>query len=255
MAGDRGARFAACQHLFVQPHAPCLTLLDVNPRNSIIVLVGAALLFSANAAVAERPIDGVSLRAPAPERNRWTFGTSVGRGSIAIECPICDDVDPLSEAFSFSLHAGYMLTPRLSIVGEYWTIRYNNRGSDWFPDSKDHAVIQNIVTVSGQLWLTKALYLRAGIGVGHHQSESLYTKPHLYESETFLRARRMGVDVNDSEEARSLWAPATTFGIGYEFAHTTRFAADVQFRVGRTAVNDDKYAVTNTGLTFGVAWY
>lgn|GEM_PF-6838849 len=224
----------------------------MNPTKLAVVFASAVILLAASQAAAE-PAAGVDRSATSGERDRFTFGASIGRGSISIECPICDDVAPLTEALSLSAHAGYMLTPRLAVIGEYWTVRYNNRGSDWFPDSRDHAVVQHIVTVGGQLWLTKALYLRAGIGVGRHSSDSLYTKPDVYQSnDMLLRAQR---GMNTGPRATGVNARATTFGIGFEFAHTKKFAADVQLRVGRTDTNESDFAVTNTGITFGVAWY
>lgn len=229
------------------------TLTFVNPRNLLIVFASVATLLSTNQADAQsRAVDSKVSTSLEGERSRFAFGMSIGRGSIAIECPICDGVAPLTEALSVSVHAGYMVTPRLALIGEYWSVRYNNRGSDWFPDSQDHAVLQHMATIGGQLWLTKRLYIRAGIGLGRHSSDSLYTKPDVYESDDgFLRAAQgmMGT------ESGSRTTAATTIGAGFEFAHTKNFAVDVQFRVGRTATNVDKFSVHNTGITFGVAWY
>ncbi len=231
-----------------------LTLSFVNTRTLVIVLASVATLLTVNRADAQSAGGDTSVSSDADgERNRFTFGTSIGRGSISIDCPICDNVAPLTEALSFSAHVGWMITPRLALIGEYWTVRYNNRGSDWFPDSRDHAVVQHITTISGQLWLTKRLYIRAGLGVGRHSSDSLYTKPDVYESDDPLLRSARGS--NDNMMAGTVTAAATTFGIGFEFAHTKNFAADVQLRAGHTDVNDSKFSVDNTGITFGVSWY
>lgn len=242
----------ACQFLSVRATSRWRTLFCVNPTKLAIVFASALTLLAVDQAAAQSP-NQVEKAVDSGGRDRFTFGASIGRGSIAIDCPICDDVAPLTEGLSLSVHGGYMLTPRFAILGEYWSVRYNNRGSDWFPDSRDHAVLQHIVTVSGQLWLTKQLYVRAGLGVGRHSSDSLYTKPDVYESDdALLRAQR---GMGTGERSTGVNASATTFGVGFEFAHTKNFAADVQLRIGRTDTNESKFSVTNTALTFGVAWY
>jgi len=182
------------------------------------------------------------------ERSGLTIGASIGRGSIAIDCNVCQNVSPLTEALSTSLHVGFMLNPRLAILTEYWQVQYSDRGSDWFSDSQDHYVAQHMQTVGTQLWLTRALYLRAGIGVGWHHSDSYYAQPH---RDGPMAAAGQGT----SQPESSKYSPAVTAGIGYEFAHTRSFAADVQIRVGNTHRPADEYQVQNVALTFGAAWY
>ena len=49
--------------------------------------------------------------------------------------------------------------------------------------------------------------------------------------------------------------PATSFGVGLEFAHTRTFAAEVFVRAGTTMRPADEYQVHNVALTFGASWY
>lgn len=186
-------------------------------------------------------------------RTGFTVGASIGRGSIDIACDTCANVDAITEGLSLSLHGGFMLTPQLALIGEYWTVRYNGRGSDWFPDSRDHYVAQHIVTAGAQLWLLDSLYLRAGLGVGWHHSDSQYART----GATRVSGNRLPAGAGPMMEPGGApeQTPAASMGIGWEFAHTSRFAADVQLRVGSTRRPADEYQVTNVGVTFGAAWY
>jgi hypothetical protein len=213
----------------------------------IAVVVGVLLVSTLGSARADSERDR---RAQMGDRTGLTFGASIGRGRIAIECRICSNVDPIEDALSASLHAGFMLHPRLALLAEHWLIQYNDRGSDWYPDSQDHAVGQHLQTIALQLWPLKTVYLRAGVGVGWHRSTSMYAKVDQYPPQVTAA----GEAVVDDDHAGRV-TPAATFGIGWEFAHTRAFAADVQFRVGTTHRPADEYQVHNLGLNFGVAWY
>ena len=191
--------------------------------------------------------------ADAGQRSGLLLGASIGRGSIDISCDRCDGVDAITEGLSLSLHGGYMITPQLAVIGEYWSVRYNGRGSDWFPDARDHYVAQHIVTAGAQLWMLDSLYLRAGVGVGWHHSDAFYART----GGSMVGGNRpvaAGGPVMEDSGAPSQ-TPAASVGIGWEFAHTSKFAADVQLRVGSTRRPADEYQVTNIGLTFGAAWY
>lgn len=216
------------------------------------VLVLAAVVGWAGSARADEYPNERDLRAVAGDRTGFTIGGSLGRGRIAIECDICDNVEPLTEALSTSLHVGYMIQPQLAIIAEHWAIIYNDRGSDWFPDTRDHAVEQHLQTFGAQLWVTRRAYLRAGIGVGWHRSDSYYANPNRNDGPTPAAGTSDG---GTMDESAGTFTPAWTVGAGYEFAHTRAFAADVQLRAGTTRRPADEYQVHNVGLNFGVAWY
>lgn len=179
------------------------------------------------------------------------FGAAIGRGSIEISCDICDGVDPITEGVSASLWGGYMLTPRLMVIGEYWTVRYSGRGSDWFTDaSRDQYVAQHMVLGGVQLWLTRRLYLRASVGPGWHDSDSRYADVDRNPTTGGSSLPRLAPD-----DPAPRVSSATSFGIGLEFAHTRTFAAEVMLRAGTTRRPADEYQVTNVAITFGASWY
>lgn len=193
-------------------------------------------------------------RAVAGDRTGFMIGGSIGRGRIAISCPSCDNVEPLTEALSSTVHLGFMLNPRLAVIGEHWAITYNDRGSDWFPDTRDHHVSQHLQTFGAQLWLHRQVYVRAGLGVGWHHSDSHYARTgDRVASDQPQPATAEGGMQMESESGK--YTPAATVGVGFEFAHTRRFAVDVQLRAGSTRRPADEYQVHNVGLNFGVAWY
>jgi hypothetical protein len=109
-----------------------------------------------------------------------------------------------------------------------------------------------MVTAGAQLWLLERLYLRAGLGAGWHHSDSRYAKVGRDRVRTNLRPAT-SEPVMDSQAGK--YTPAATFGVGFEFAHTKRFAADIQLRVGSTRRPSDEYQVHNVALTFGAAWF
>ena len=188
----------------------------------------------------------------APEHRRFFGGLTLGRGSIEISCAICDNVAPIREALSYSGHVGWMILPRVAVVAEHWNVSYNDRGTEWFDDSADHLIAQRMTTIGAQVWVASRLWLRAGVGVGRHISDSRYAKPWLYDDEAALRAAA-GTIVEHDEASR--FTPAVTGAIGYEWARNSRFAVDVQLRAGATHRPDDEYQVFNTALVFGASWF
>lgn len=220
-----------------------------------MVFSGLALALAPQVAAAQPSAEApapVAVAAPAADvRSGFLVGASVGRGSIDIDCDTCGNVSAITEALSYSFHGGLMLTPSAAVMLEHWTIRWNDRGSEWFDDSASHLVAQRITTVSGQLWLGKYVWVRGGLGVGKHISDSRYAK--VEQPGGMLRSAAGGSSTGVVDNGS--WSPAATFGVGVEFAHTTTFAADVQFRVGTTRRDDSEYQVHNTGLVFGASWY
>ena len=184
-------------------------------------------------------------------RDGFGFGASIGRGSIEISCDICDNVDPITEGVSVSVWAGFLLNPRLMVMGEYWTVRYNGRGSDWFSDNSiDNYIAQHLVLGGVQLWMTRRIYLRAGLGLGWHESDSRYADVHRDPTPPGSALPALAPD----DPAPRL-TPATALGVGFEFAHTRSFAADISLRVGTTRRPSDEYQVHDVAVTFGASWY
>ena len=103
-----------------------------------------------------------------------------------------------------------------------------------------------------QLWMTRRFYLRASVGPGWHESDSRYANldPDPAPSTSGNSLPRLAPD-----DPAPLVTPATSFGVGLEFAHTRTFAAEVFVRAGTTMRPDDEYQVQNVALTFGASWY
>lgn len=233
-------------------------LSAMSRRRMGIVVSGLALVLLPQAAAAQPSASATVIVdqpiAPVADvRSGLMLGASVGRGSIDIDCDTCGNVGAITEALSYSLHAGLMVTPSAAVMLEHWTIRWNDRGSEWFDDSAQHLVAQRITTVSGQLWFGKYVWVRGGLGVGRHISDSRYARVEGEPDGVLRSSTGGGSSTPDTDNGG--WSPAASLAVGFEFAHTTTFAADVQLRVGTTRRDADEYQVHNTGLMFGASWY
>ena len=219
-------------------------------KRAIASLIGVStLLLLTGAASADRDVHKSVL---SPNRDGFIMGASFGRGSIEVQCDGCETAK-LTEALSVAAHAGYMVTPRIAILGEHWGVRYNSRGGALFDDSERHLVAQHMTTVAGQVFVTDRLWLKAGVGVGWHITDGDYDKdlPNLGPTPVGAAGgTRMPEKTNEAVAGNATFA-----AIGYELAHNSVFAAEIQFRVGSTRRSDDKYEILNTGLNVGFNWY
>src|SRR5688572_2265489 len=109
-------------------------------------------------------------------RTGWMYGANIGRGRLDISCPGCGDMAGLNDALSIGGHVGKMVGPRLAVMLDLWMVHYNDRDNGWFGDSQDHLVQQRIAMGAAQLWVSRRLWLRAGLGAGHHESDADYTE-------------------------------------------------------------------------------
>jgi hypothetical protein len=234
----------------------------VASKTTILSLVAAVLAAFVLPSSASAQVVGVDRDGSvSPQRSGLTFGASIGRGSIDIRCDECGDVAPITEGLSLAAHAGYMLLPRIGIVGEHWTVRYNDRGSEWFDDSEPHLVAQRIFVAGAQAFLTNRIWLKAGLGVGWHISDSRYANPPMQGRNTEPVTASSGaagsqdpVRPMETSDSNSL-SPAFLLAAGFEFAHNEFFAADVQLRIGHTRRPQDEYQIYNTALNIGFNWY
>jgi hypothetical protein len=181
------------------------------------------------------------------------MGASFGRGSIDVNCPSCGDAT-LTEALSVAAHAGYMITPRLALLGEHWSVRYNARGGALFDDSARHLVAQHISSIAAQLFVTHRIWVKAGLGMGWHITDGEYARPPAATGPMPVAAKGSSSMEPPSEESTSIGA-ASFMALGLEVAHNSVFAAEIQFRVGTSRAPDDRYQVYNTGLNVGFSWY
>ncbi len=219
-------------------------------QRAIASLIGVStLLLLTGAASADRD---AFKDTQGPNRDGFMVGASYGRGTLEVQCDTCEAAT-LTDALSVAAHVGYMVTPRVAILGEYWTVRYNARGGALFDDSEKHLVSQQMATVAAQLFVTNRLWLKAGVGAGWHITDGDYDKDlpnNGPRPASVSGGQKMPEDSNNSTAGNAAFA-----AIGWELAHNSVFAADIQFRVGTTKRLDNKYQILNTGLNVGFNWY
>ena len=183
-------------------------------KRTIAILALAAALMSAGAARAQ----GVEVRG----RSGLTVGIGLGLGNMGCEGNGCEDV---TEAAGIDGHIGVMLIPRLALIGELWGMGH----------TEDRVTItQTIATIGAQLWLTRRLWLRGGLGVAHSSFN--------YDGDL--------IDIS----SRSDTVPGFTLGAGIEVVATRHFALDLSLR-GGTGVYEDDTRVNNLMLGVGASWY
>ena len=190
-------------------------------------------------------------------RRGLTLGASIGRGSIDIGCEGCGDLDSLDEALSYSVHAGFILRPRLAVVAEFWDIRYDERNNLWFSDSDDHLVSQQYTTIGAQAWFTKRFWIRGSAGFARHISDSKYARERGFPGGRVPAgdpAATAGERQPASEDSPS-HVPAVTGALGWEFASTPNLGLDLQLRLGTSRHSDEGFSVTNAAVSVGVSWF
>jgi hypothetical protein len=215
---------------------------------SAIAALSTLLLLTTSAAADSDRKSGVL----SPVRDGLILGASFGRGSIEVDCDTCEAAK-LTEALSLAAHVGYMVTPRIGIVGEHWTVRYNERGGPLFDDTERHLVAQHMSTIAAQLFVTDSIWVKAGVGVGWHITDGDYDKAPPQIGPMPVSAKG-GESPRKTDEGPDL-GNATFAAIGWEIAHNSVFAADIQFRVGSTRRADQRYQILNTGMNVGFNWY
>lgn len=187
-------------------------------------------------------------------------GLSFGRGSIEVDCGDCASGNGmLKEALSLEAHVGYMIMPQLALIGEHWTVRYNERGGELFNDNAAHLVAQHISSAGAQIFLGKSFWIRTGVGVGWHVSDGAYAK----ESGPSAQTQAVTTDTNGAQRSpesgplETIPGPGASYfaAIGWEVGHTRSFVAEVQLRAASTQRADDAYSVKNIGLNVGASWY
>jgi hypothetical protein len=188
------------------------------------------------------------------------MGASFGRGSIAVDCHDCGDMPSLDEALSVAAHLGFMITPRLGLLGEHWSVRYSARGGAWFDDSVERLVAQHISVAAAQLFVTDSLWIKGGLGIGWHITDGDYAKKPSRRALSMANARispsqNSPSSERDSMDDTSSTSFATFAAAGWEFAQNSVFATEIQFRVGATRRSDDRYQVYNTAMNVGCSWY
>ena len=157
------------------------------------------------------------------------FGFGVGgmeAESGPIECLNCD-YEPA--AFAYDFHVGGMINPRLAILFEIW-------GSGQQLDADGTMLLmQNLMMVAAQYWLTPQLWIKGGVGAAH-----------------------LTVSYDDGYEAdsESIDDGAGIMGaIGYEVVSGRKFAIDLQLRIGTGTYDGINDQITAGAFSVGFNWF
>jgi len=160
-----------------------------------------------------------------PVRDGVLFGFGIGGGQMSCESQ-GDTCNGVTEAGGIDLHVGYMLRPRLGIVGEIWPMYH----------TENLVTITHVITTVGVQWFAAPrLWLRAGVG------------------NATAHFRYAGVLVNASTQTENV--PAVMGAVGYEVMAGQRFAMDIQLRAGTGFYDDGDAKAHNVGAELGFTWY
>lgn len=156
-------------------------------------------------------------------RSGFNLGASLGLGGINAEA--CGDLCGFASALEF--HLGFMLNPRLAIVGDVW---FNNHG---IPGS-DSSTTHTLFVAALQYWATDKLWLKGGLGGATMRISDDYS----------------GFTYNDA----SSWG--ITAAGGFEFLQVNNLAFDAQLRYGHGFYGNNLGGDVNVwAIMIGVSWY
>lgn len=159
-------------------------------------------------------------------RDGGTFGVALHTGHMGCETEDGDDCgDGVAAAGGLSLHGGFMIGPRLAILGELWGMAHRD---------DEFTVSQGLLTGNVRAWLGDRLWLQGGVGVARSKVR--------YDGDL--------IDV----EAQTDTVPAFALGLGVELISAPSFALDLQLKGGRGFYDGD-VTIYNVGLGVGVSWY
>lgn len=172
---------------------------------------------------AEGPIeDQADLRRPGA-----MVGAALAGGYLRCETSSGADCMPSSsnEAGSVILHAGYLTSRSLAIVGQAWFMTHSK---------DDITVNQGILAAGVRAWLMPSLWLQAGVGIARNTVE--------IGPDALMLTRESDT------------VPALTAGLGFELINLRSFGLDLGLYMGRGFYRDD-VDIFNTSLGLGATWY
>jgi hypothetical protein len=159
---------------------------------------------------------------PGVQRYGLTFGGSLGAGSFDVK-DSNGNVDSTLEGPSGELHIGGMITDKLGILLDGWSV--GGAINDY------QSLFHNIGTVSLRAFFGRFFWVQGGLGFGH----------------MIVTDDRDGY-AEESESGGSL-----VLGVGVEFLQTEHVTLDVSLRVGGTSYSNG--SVSMGALHVGLNWY
>jgi hypothetical protein len=161
-------------------------------------------------------------------RSGATFGVGVGGGNLG--CRDSDgadcDGDDANSAGGISVHAGFLLSPRLALSGELWGMAHTD---DRF------TITQGIAAAVLRGWVSKRVWLQGGFGVARSTAE---------------------VDLGDLGGIMSEtdYVPAATLGVGAEVLSTENLAVEIELK-GGSGLYESDIQIYNLSLGAAVSFY
>jgi hypothetical protein len=166
---------------------------------------------------------------PVWERRGLAVGFGLGLGGMsdsqgAIGCASCE-YNPASVGLDF--HIGGMLSPRFALLFEIW-----GQGQQ-MDVSGSETLVQTMLMVAAQYWVTPQLWLKGGLGVSH-----------------------LSVSFDDGSEPLDLDEGGAVMGaVGYEILSSPRFALDLQGRLGMGTYDSAEGNIQTGMISLGLNWY
>lgn len=191
----------------------------------LVAVAGLAVVATSAHAEPEGYVEIDVMQEQERERQGMMLSVGAGIGHLALECDVgCEGTN---EAAGVHLSIGMMPSNRLGIVGDLWLTGHRE---------EEVTVMQGLLTVGPQVWLTDRLWARAGVGAARARVN--------YEG-----------DIIDAG-VRSDTMLAVMGGAGFEVISRPNFALNLQLRAGNSFLsefNDTRIRSLAVGL--GVSWF
>jgi len=157
--------------------------------------------------------------APAPKPERHGFFASGGLWGGEISCD-GTDCGGFREAGGAGLSIGYLISPRFALLSDTWAMT----------SQKDSVGVTFVTsTIGARAWLTPAIWIQGGVGVGHAKVT-------------------WGPFTTDSSDD----VPVASVGAGIELLEGRSWAIDLSVKVAQGTKTDNEGMAVTTGRQSGV---
>jgi hypothetical protein len=156
---------------------------------------------------------------------RLATGFDLGVGFFDPTCEPCSYLGGLS----LDVYAGALVTPRLAVLVELWTLAHILPSDGQSTSLAFHS----FAAVQGRLWMLPEVWMAAGIGAG-------------------------ALTVLDDEEGGTDVGPALLLSVGAEVDHRPDRGIDLALRLGVSFLEDDdgrNVEIYQVAATVGWHWY
>ena len=168
---------------------------------------------------------------PPPVRQGLAIGVGLGVGGMDSDSNLaqCFNCDYEPGAGGFDFHVGGMINPQMAVLFELWI---HGQAVD---SSGANTLWQSMWMGAVQYWLTPQFWLKGGLGIAVLDVQ--------WSDGYYVENDNVGQGV------------ALMGGAGYEVLHSTRFAIDLQLRLGSGAYEGIDEQVNVGMIGVGLNWY